>query len=36
MGCVEAGTYQYTTALGGLATVRAFVSNQLILLSRDR
>jgi hypothetical protein len=36
MGCVEAGTYQYTTALGGLATVRAFASNHLILLSRDR
>jgi len=36
MGCVETGTYQYTTALGGLATVRAFASNHLILLSRDR
>jgi hypothetical protein len=36
MGCVETGTYQYTTALGGLATVRAFASNHLILLSRPR
>ena len=36
MGCVETGTHQYTTALGGLATVRAFASNHLILLSRDR
>ena len=36
MGCVETGTYQYTTALGGLATVRAFASNHLILLSRSR
>ena len=36
MGCVETGTYQYTTALGGLATVRAFASNHLILVSPSR
>ena len=36
MGCVEAGTYQYTTTLGAGATVRAFNSNHLIRLSPSR
>jgi hypothetical protein len=34
MGCVETGTYQYTTVLGASANVRAFASNHLIKLSR--
>lgn len=36
MGCLEAGTYQYTTTLGAGATVRAFNSNHLIRLSPSR
>ena len=34
LGCVETGTYQYTTVLGASVNVRAFASNHLIKLSR--
>jgi len=34
MGCVDTGTYQYTSVMGAVKTVRAFASNHLIKLSR--